>query len=182
LLAQGLVAHCKSPKSKKSFAQPTNGIGPASVVEAAVIYASPADALRGAVDIIGGQLATARLVGVTQPTVFRWLRQHKALPAEHVLTVESATGIPRYVLRPDIYPHPDAAAPEQPPSLFDRFGGVPAMADELELEVATIIRWQHDRSIPADHQRVVLKTGLRLGIAIAAEDVMFPFPEDRDMN
>lgn len=49
---------------------------------------------------------------VTQPTVWRWLRQSKQLPAEHVLTAERLTGISRHDLRPDIYPRDYPPAPE----------------------------------------------------------------------
>lgn len=45
----------------------------------------------------------ARLLGVSQPSVWGWLHKQKALPPEHVLTVEAATQIKRYDLRPDIY-------------------------------------------------------------------------------
>lgn len=44
-----------------------------------------------------------RLLGVKQPSVWKWLRRGKALPAEHVLTVERETGISRHDLRPDVY-------------------------------------------------------------------------------
>lgn len=65
--------------------------------------------LASAVRLIGGQSATARLLSVDQSTVHEWLRSGRALPAEHVLTVEKATGISRHDLRPDIYPREDAA-------------------------------------------------------------------------
>lgn len=45
-----------------------------------------------------------RLLGVSQPTVWEWLNKGKSLPAEHVLAVEAATGVPKEQLRPDIYP------------------------------------------------------------------------------
>lgn len=50
----------------------------------------------------------ARLIGVTQPSVWAWLDKEKPLPAEYVLAVEAATGISRHDLRPDIYPRPEA--------------------------------------------------------------------------
>lgn len=70
--------------------------------------ATPAEALRVAVDLIGSQAKTARLLGVAQPSVWKWLNKGQHLPAEHVLAVEAATGISRYELRPDIYPQDDA--------------------------------------------------------------------------
>jgi DNA-binding transcriptional regulator YdaS (Cro superfamily) len=69
-----------------------------------------ADALASAVRIIGGQGATARLLGVAQPSVWRWIARAKPLPAEHVLAVEAATGISRHDLRPDLYPREAPAA------------------------------------------------------------------------
>lgn len=64
---------------------------------------NPAEALRLAVKVTGSQAAMARLLGVAQPSVWRWLHGQE-LPAEHVLAVETATGISRHELRPDIYP------------------------------------------------------------------------------
>jgi DNA-binding transcriptional regulator YdaS (Cro superfamily) len=65
---------------------------------------APVEALRRAVEAIGGQAATARLLGITQPAVSLWLSKGQVLPAEHVLTVERETGVSRHDLRPDIYP------------------------------------------------------------------------------
>lgn len=61
-------------------------------------------ALKAAVDHMGGQSATARLLKVSQAAVWKWLDEGKMLPAEHVLTIEAATQISRHDLRPDIYP------------------------------------------------------------------------------
>lgn len=66
-------------------------------------------ALQRAVTKVGSQSAFARLLGVSQPTVWAWLNEDKPLPAEHVLKVESETGISRHDLRPDIYPREAAA-------------------------------------------------------------------------
>jgi len=65
---------------------------------------TPFDALHAAVEKLGGQSATARLCEVTQGAVWRWLNVNHQLPAEYVLRVEAATGIPKEWLRPDIYP------------------------------------------------------------------------------
>jgi TorA maturation chaperone TorD len=43
--------------------------------------------------------ALARKLGVAQPSVSNWSR----VPAERVIAVEAATGVPRAVLRPDLY-------------------------------------------------------------------------------
>lgn len=65
---------------------------------------SPFEALELAVERAGGQAATARICEVSQPAVWKWLQSSKRLPAEHVFRVEAATGVPRYLLRPDLYP------------------------------------------------------------------------------
>ncbi|WP_336981622.1 transcriptional regulator [Altererythrobacter fulvus] len=65
---------------------------------------TPFEALQSAVDRAGGQTGLARICKVTQPAVWKWLQSAKRLPAEHVIPVESATGISRHHLRPDIYP------------------------------------------------------------------------------
>jgi len=64
-------------------------------------------ALRRAVEIAGGQAALGRRLGVKQGQVFNWLRFNKrGIPAHHVLAVEKITRVPRYELRPDVYPRP----------------------------------------------------------------------------
>ncbi len=66
-------------------------------------YDSPAAAFAAGVKIVGSGVATARLLGVTQPTVWRWLKAGKACPADHVPRFSDATGIPREQLRPDLF-------------------------------------------------------------------------------
>lgn len=68
-------------------------------------------ALRDAIEAIGSQSAMAALLGITQGAISRWLARGNALPAEHVLKVEAATGISRHDLRPDLYPR-DKPAPD----------------------------------------------------------------------
>lgn len=68
-------------------------------------------ALRAAVGRVGSQSAMARLLGIAQPSVWRWLARELPLPAEHVLKVERETGISRHDLRPDLYPREAAALP-----------------------------------------------------------------------
>ena len=72
---------------------------------------TPSDALREAVEIAGGQSATARICQRSQAAVWKWLNNGKLLPAECVLALEAATGVSRHALRPDIYPvsHSDPA-------------------------------------------------------------------------
>lgn len=47
--------------------------------------------------------ALARVLGLSAPSIFEW-RERGRIPAERVLEVETATGVPRHELRPDIYP------------------------------------------------------------------------------
>lgn len=78
-------------------------------------------ALRAAVDCVGSQSAMGRLLGLSQASVSKWVRLKKPLPAEHVLTVERATGISRHDLRPDLYPRESHPAPEG--AAPDRYDG-----------------------------------------------------------
>jgi len=65
---------------------------------------TPFEALQKAVSLAGGQSATARICKVSQTAVWKWLQSGKRLPAEHVLPMAAATGVPPHQLRPDIYP------------------------------------------------------------------------------
>ena len=60
--------------------------------------------LQQAIRAVGGVTELARRIGVSQPSVSNWSR----VPSERVASVEAATGIPREVLRPDLYAPPDA--------------------------------------------------------------------------
>jgi len=77
-------------------------------------------ALARAIRLAGSQTAFGRLLGKRQSVVNDWLRFERPLPAEHVLAVETATGISRHELRPDIYPIDEPPMPGTPP------GGAPA--------------------------------------------------------
>ena len=52
-----------------------------------------------AIRAAGGVGALARKIGISQPSVSNWSR----IPSERVLAVETATGVNRQVLRPDLY-------------------------------------------------------------------------------
>ncbi len=54
----------------------------------------------------GTRLRVAKACKITHGAVSQW----KRVPAERVLDVEKITGIPRHLLRPDIYPNPAEAA------------------------------------------------------------------------
>jgi len=58
--------------------------------------------LERAINAAGGVAELARKVGIAQPSVSNWTR----VPAQRVIAVESATGVPRKVLRPDLYSEP----------------------------------------------------------------------------
>lgn len=55
--------------------------------------------LNEAIRAAGGVGALAQKIGISQPSVSNWNR----IPAERVVAIEAATGIPRAVLRPDLY-------------------------------------------------------------------------------
>lgn len=61
-----------------------------------------------AVATAGGQSALARLLTtsdrvVRQGHVWAWINRDGRVPAEHVLAIESATGVSRHLLRPDVF-------------------------------------------------------------------------------
>jgi TorA maturation chaperone TorD len=47
----------------------------------------------------GGVRGLSRLLGISQPAVSNWTR----VPADRILQVESLTGVPRFLMRPDLY-------------------------------------------------------------------------------
>ena len=57
------------------------------------------DGLDRAINAAGGVAELARKIGISQPSVSNWSR----VPAQRVVAVESATGVPRATLRPDLY-------------------------------------------------------------------------------
>lgn len=63
------------------------------------------EAIKRAVEIAGGQAPLARKLGISQGHVWYWVaRSKKGTPAEWVLAVAKATGVPKHELRPDLYP------------------------------------------------------------------------------
>jgi DNA-binding transcriptional regulator YdaS (Cro superfamily) len=57
-------------------------------------------------EVAGGPSGLAPLLKITPQAISQW----KKVPAERVLEVERATGVPRHELRPDIYPPPEGSA------------------------------------------------------------------------
>ena len=54
----------------------------------------------------GGLQPLAATLGVRYQAIQAWLKKNR-VPAERVLAVEKATGVPRHQLRPDLYPPED---------------------------------------------------------------------------
>jgi DNA-binding transcriptional regulator YdaS (Cro superfamily) len=61
-----------------------------------------------AVEAAGGAKALAQKFQISRQAVEKWI-EHKRIPAERVLEIEAASGIPRHELRPDLYPQDSAA-------------------------------------------------------------------------
>jgi len=55
--------------------------------------------LSEAIRAAGGVSELARQIGISQPSISNWIR----VPAERVVSVETATGVGRAILRPDLY-------------------------------------------------------------------------------
>src|SRR3984893_16711508 len=55
--------------------------------------------LEEAIRVAGGVSALARKLGISQPSVSNWSR----VPAERLVDVETATGVAREKLRPDLF-------------------------------------------------------------------------------
>lgn len=67
--------------------------------------------IKKAVDEAGGQAALARLCGVSQPAVFRWLNGRR-VKADYVMSIVKASNgkVFPHELRPDlpdVFPHPE---------------------------------------------------------------------------
>ncbi len=92
-------------------------------------------ALELAIERAGGQSALARAIGKSQGHVWHWVKVAKRAPAEAVLAIETATGVSRTELRPDVYPPANAAASE----ILVRPA---AEADEIEIDEDELLRAQ----------------------------------------
>ncbi len=66
---------------------------------------TPYEALLLAIEKAGGtQSDLARAVPCSITTVWKWVQSSKRVSEKYVLKVEAVTGVPRHLLRPDIYP------------------------------------------------------------------------------
>lgn len=78
--------------------------------------------LKTAITAAGGMRKLARLLGLSHASVQEWSRVRK-IPADRLLKIERVTGVPREVLRPDLYrgyarvdaPH-STTCPADPPA------------------------------------------------------------------
>lgn len=59
-----------------------------------------------AIAAVGSQEELARRLDVKSPSISGW--RHTGIPPKRVLRIEEVTGVPRHVLRPDMYPPVDA--------------------------------------------------------------------------
>jgi len=66
---------------------------------------SPQEALERAVKAAGGYTALGRKIGITGEAIMQW----REVPSRRVLLVERITGIPKELLRPDLYQPLEAA-------------------------------------------------------------------------
>lgn len=67
-------------------------------------------ALDRAVEAAGSQLALANALGIKSPSISGWY-DRKKIPVERVIAIESATGVSRHALRPDVFgPAPQGEA------------------------------------------------------------------------
>jgi hypothetical protein len=64
---------------------------------------------QAAVERAGGCVKVGNALGLTRQAVFLW----KQVPAPHVLKVEALSGIPRHLLRPDLYPADRERRPQE---------------------------------------------------------------------
>lgn len=62
----------------------------------------------------------------------------------------------------------------QEPNLFDRCGGIRAMADLLNKPPSTVQSWKNAGRIPSTEQPDVLERVAAAGIHITFEDVIWP--------
>lgn len=67
------------------------------------------------------------------------------------------------------------------PNLFETFGGTRPMARAIGSNPGTVHSWKRARRVSPAWQPIVLRRAAELGLDVTAEDVMFPFPEDRGL-
>ena len=55
--------------------------------------------LKTAIESVGGVQALASLLGLNRQSIYEWRR----VPGKRIIQIEKVTGVPRDVLRPDLY-------------------------------------------------------------------------------
>lgn len=63
---------------------------------------------------------------------------------------------------------------EQQRTVFEMFGGIRPMGRALDESPSNVSAWKRVGRIPAEKQPLVLAVGLKLGLPITAEHVVFP--------
>jgi len=63
------------------------------------------EGVRAAISAAGSMHKLGKLLDISPQAVFKW----KRIPAERIIEVERATGVPREQLRPDLYRRPRPA-------------------------------------------------------------------------
>lgn len=71
------------------------------VVEHKMTKRTEREALMEAVRIAGSLRELAEIVGLTKQAVHKW--KSERIPADYIVKIERATGVPRQHLRPDLY-------------------------------------------------------------------------------
>lgn len=130
-----------------------------------------AEAMAEAVARAGGLAKLGEILGVAHSQVCRW-RKSGRVPANRVLAIEAATGVPRHQLRPDLFQGPTITpAPAATAALADEaraLGLDPdrivarALADAVGTERNR--RWAEENREAIDaHRRYVEEHGVPLG-------------------
>lgn len=63
------------------------------------------EAIKRAVDAMGGGAKLAAAIGVAGPTVSQWIKGVRKVPVERCMQIEQHTGVPCEQLRPDVAWH-----------------------------------------------------------------------------
>lgn len=110
-----------------------------------------------AVGAIGGVAALARGLGISQPSVSLW--HH--IPDEHVLDVETLTGLSRSILRSDLYPEPNRIVEDidevdvARSNLYALLGSLLLRAPDAEA-MARLFRLQGNSATPLGQAHIAL--------------------------
>ena len=68
---------------------------------------SPVEQLQLAIDVLGGQAPTARVLGLGRCAVYQWVKRGQMVPVQYAPLLEQATRdlrqtVPARLLRPDV--------------------------------------------------------------------------------